>query len=70
MHDTGALGALKLLFDSHLGGACGLSVVDHVHFGGMAPEITPEACDEVLDRVRGAVVGHFASPTRRSILSA
>ena len=70
IHDTGALNALKLLFDSHLGGTCGLSVVDHVHFGGMVSGITPEAYEEVIDRVRGAVVGHFASATRRNILSA
>lgn len=70
MRDTGALDALKLLFDSHLGGVCGLNVVDHVHFGGMVSGITPEAHKEVMDRVRSAVDGHFAPATRRNILSA
>ena len=54
-HDTGALDALKLLFDSHLSGACGLSLIDHVHFGGMVSGITPEAYAEVIDRVRSSV---------------
>lgn len=59
MRDTGALGALTRLFDSHLGGTCGLTVVDHVHFGGMVSGLTQEAVDEVLGKVRTATKAHF-----------
>ena len=59
MRDTGALSALMRLFDSHLGGTCGLSVVDHAHFGGMVSDITPEAFEEVMTKVRSAASQHF-----------
>lgn len=59
VRDTGALGALTRLFDSHLGGVCGLTVVDHLHFGGMITGITKDAFDEVIDKVRTSVKAHF-----------
>ena len=59
MRDTGALSALMRLFDSHLGGTCGLSVIDHAHFGGMVSDITPEAFEDVLADVRTAASAHF-----------
>lgn len=55
VRDTGAMTALTRLFDDHLAGTCGLTVVDHVHFGGMVSGITEEAAADVFSRVRGAV---------------
>lgn len=59
IRDTGALSALVRLFDSHLGGTCGLSVVDHAHFGGMVSDITPETYEEVMAKVRTTASAHF-----------
>lgn len=59
VRDTGALTALDRLFDAHLAGVCGLSVIDHVHFGGMVPGITQEAVDDMLAKVRSATSAHF-----------
>ena len=57
--DTGGLGALMALFDAHLGGTCGLTVVDHAHFGGMVSGLPQEAIDEVLAKVRSTAKAHF-----------
>lgn len=59
MRDTGALSGLKRLFDSHLGGTCGLKVVEHIHFGGMVSGITEEAFEDVLAEVRRTASAHF-----------
>jgi len=59
VRDTGALSALMRLFDSHLGGTCGLTVVDHAHFGGMVTGITEEAFAEVMAKVRTTATAHF-----------
>lgn len=65
MRDTGALSGLMRLFDAHLGGTCGLTVVDHTHFGGMVSGITDEAVGEVLAKVRTVASAHFrAHPPR------
>ncbi|WP_312163301.1 NAD(P)H-dependent oxidoreductase [Phenylobacterium sp.] len=61
VRDTGAMRALTQLFDNHLAGTCGLTVVDHVHFGGMVSDITEEAAAEVFARVRAAVAEHFGA---------
>lgn len=57
---TGAIEALRRLFDDHLAGVCGLKVVDHVHFGGMVSGVTQEAFDAVLDQVRETSARRFA----------
>ncbi len=59
VRDTGALSALTRLFDSHLGGVCGLTVVDHAHYGGMVSGISEEAFAEVIGKVRTTVSAHF-----------
>lgn len=65
MRDTGALQDLTRLFDAHLGGTCGLDVVDHTHFGGMVSGLTQDAVDEVLAKVRTSAKAHFrAHPPR------
>jgi NAD(P)H dehydrogenase (quinone) len=54
MNQTGALEGLRRLFDAHLAGTTGLSVVGHHHFGGMVSGITEEAVLEVVESVRRA----------------
>jgi len=56
---TGALDHLTQAFDAHLAAVCGLSIMDHVHFGGMVTGITPEAFEEVVDTVEQSVRRHF-----------
>jgi NAD(P)H dehydrogenase (quinone) len=52
---TGALKALMSIFDSHLAQMCGLELVDHIHTGGIVPNMTPEAVAEVLGHVGDTV---------------
>jgi NAD(P)H dehydrogenase (quinone) len=59
--DTGGLGALMALFDAHLASVCGLSILDHVHTGGVAPGITADAVETILERVRAATRDQFAA---------
>lgn len=59
---TGALDALGQVFDGHLAAVCGLTVIDHVHFGGMVPGITEEAFEDTLEAVRTAARRHFGPP--------
>jgi len=66
VRDTGALSALMRLFDSHLAGTCGLTVVDHAHFGGMVSGLPQEAIDEVLGKVRTTAKAHFRSHPSRA----
>lgn len=60
--DTGALDALGQVFDGHVAAVCGLTVIDHVHFGGMVPGITQEAFEDTLEAVRTAARRHFGPP--------
>jgi NAD(P)H dehydrogenase (quinone) len=60
--DTGALDALGQVFDGHVAAVCGLTVIDHVHFGGMVPGITEEAFEDTLEAVRAAARRHFGPP--------
>lgn len=54
VQDTGALRALMSLFDGHLARMCGLELVDHIHTGGIAPNMTEEAVAMILGSVREA----------------
>lgn len=63
VRDTGALGALMQSFDQHLAGVCGLTVVDHVHFGGMVSGITEESFEEVMQTVARTVHQRFHAET-------
>ncbi len=59
MVETGAWDAMRKLFDEHVAGVCGLAVLDHVHFGAIAPNITSEAVDSCADEVRAAAARLF-----------
>lgn len=60
VRDTGAMQALTTLFDAHVTAMCGLTLVDHVHTGGVVPGITEEAVADILDNVRSAARRAFA----------
>ena len=62
VRDTGAMAALNTLFDNHLAGVCGLTVVDHIHVGGIVPGLTPEWMAQILENVRATVRRCFAEP--------
>lgn len=60
VRDTGAMTALMANFDCHLTAMTGLSLVDHVHIGGVVPGMTEEAVAAILERVRAATNHAFA----------
>ncbi|MCR5879298.1 NAD(P)H-dependent oxidoreductase [Phenylobacterium sp. J367] len=62
LQTTGALPALRTLFDNHVATMCGLTVVDHVHVGGLVAGLTEEAMDQILEDVRTGVTRRFAAP--------
>lgn len=55
VRDTGALATLANGFDRHLAAVCGMSVVDHVNFGGVVPGITKDAVADMLATVEATV---------------
>lgn len=59
VRDTGALTGLVSMFDRHFARVCGLQLVDHVHTGGVVSNMTPEAVQDVLNRVADAVARLF-----------
>ncbi len=64
VQQTGALSSLVRVFDEHLAATCGLALVDHVHFGGVMSNLTPDAVGDMLAKVRRTVGDHFATPAR------
>lgn len=62
VRETGAFHALYSLFDKHLAEVCGLSVVDHIHFGSVTPGFSAEAVAEAADTVRTRVHRYFSRP--------
>jgi len=59
VRETGAFSALYSIFDVHLAGVCGLTVVDHVHIGGITPMLALIAVEDAKNQVRDAVRRHF-----------
>lgn len=60
LHETSALEPLQLGFDHHIGAVCGLTILDHLHFGGMTTNVRQDVVDRVVDRVRKTVKARFA----------
>ena len=60
MMQTGCWDAMRKLFDEHFASVCGLQVLEHVHFGGIVPNITAEAVEGCAAQVRAAADRHFA----------
>jgi NAD(P)H dehydrogenase (quinone) len=57
--DTGALGAIHTLFDAYFAQVCGLTALDHVHFGGIVPGATQDFVEARLADVAKTVNQHF-----------
>jgi NAD(P)H dehydrogenase (quinone) len=56
---TGAWEAVRTLFDEHVAAVCGLTVVDHVHFGSVVPGIRADVVARHQQTVREAVARQF-----------
>lgn len=56
---TGTFAATEKLFDSYFAELCGLTFLDHAHFGGIVPMIRADAVAAKLDSVREVVKKHF-----------
>ncbi len=52
---TGALMTLATQMDMHLSGVTGLTMFDHMHFGAILSDLTPEDAEEIFVEVREAV---------------
>ena len=61
VRETGAFDALEALFDRYLAELCGMTFLDHVHFGAVVPGIRGDAVDAHLASVRATVCKHFGS---------
>jgi NAD(P)H dehydrogenase (quinone) len=64
MMQTGCWDAMRKLFDEHFSSVCGIEVLDHLHFGGIAPGITAEAVEGCAAQVRAAADSHFGRPVQ------
>jgi NAD(P)H dehydrogenase (quinone) len=56
---SGAWQAMRTLFDGHFAAVCGLTVVDHVHFGGVVPGIRADSVQADMETTRKTFVKHF-----------
>lgn len=61
VNSTGALKTLMAAFDLHVGAVCGLSVLDHIHFGGIVANVTQEAAEDMLGQVRKVISTAFSA---------
>ncbi len=59
VRQSGAFDAIRALFDRHFAAVCGLTVVDHLHFGSIVPGIRDDAIERMAGEVAGAVREHF-----------
>lgn len=50
-----AWAAIRELFDAHVAAVCGLTVLDHVHFGGIHAGMSDAAAQNALTQVRDRV---------------
>ncbi len=55
----GTWAAVRNLFDGHLADVCGLTVVDHLHFGGVLPDTPPATVAGWLEQVKQLVSRTF-----------
>ena len=58
---TGALNALMSVFDLHLAAVTGLRILGHEHLGGIVAPMRQDAADDLLARVRAAVLAARAT---------
>jgi NAD(P)H dehydrogenase (quinone) len=62
MVETGSWAAVRNLFDEHFSAVCGLSVVDHLHFGEIVPGMTAAAVARCAVKVGEMVDRRFGPP--------
>jgi NAD(P)H dehydrogenase (quinone) len=60
LQETGAFDAEKALFDRYFAELCGMTFVDHLHFGGITPGARADYIEARLLEVEAAVKKHFA----------
>jgi NAD(P)H dehydrogenase (quinone) len=61
VEERGDLAAIRKLFDEHVAGVCGMRVIDHVHFGGIVPELRKEAVEHHQATARTTFAKHFGA---------
>lgn len=66
---TGAMERLREGFDEHVAAVCGLTVLEHLHLGGVTPGIRADAADAMFDEVRGMARRLFADAASGPALS-
>ncbi|QUD87528.1 NAD(P)H-dependent oxidoreductase [Phenylobacterium montanum] len=59
VRETGSFEALRTLFDRHVAAVCGLSAIEHLHFGDIIPNLTPEAATACLEQTADMARRHF-----------
>lgn len=59
LEEEGTWNAIRTLSDSHVARVCGLSVVDHIHFGGVTSELPDRLVEQHLRRVDETVARLF-----------
>lgn len=62
VESTGALNALMSVFDLHLAAVSGLRVLGHEHLGGIVAPMRQDAADDLLERVRRAILAMQQPP--------
>ncbi len=60
---TGALIAIRTLFDDYFASLCGMTALEHIHFGGVAPGASEDFVEARMEDVRKTVNRHFGSET-------
>ena len=59
MVETGAWDAMRKLFDEHFAAVCGLTVLDHIHYGAIVPNIIKEAVASCATQTAATAVRLF-----------
>ncbi|HKT19824.1 MAG TPA: NAD(P)H-dependent oxidoreductase [Stellaceae bacterium] len=65
LEKTGAWDAIRAIQDSHIFHSVGLTLADHLHFGGVVPGMTGKVAQAHTEAVRAAAHRHFAPGTRK-----
>jgi NAD(P)H dehydrogenase (quinone) len=63
LEETGGLPSVRNLFDRYFAQLCGMSVIDHMHFGNVTPGASPYFVQARLDDVHKIVSRHFGRVT-------
>lgn len=59
VEERGDMAAIRRLFDGHVAAVCGMTVLDHVHFGGVVPDLNGETVKRHQARVEETFRRHF-----------